>query len=109
MSYQILGVTVDIVILYVTIQWKAILYVISDTGCDSRHSHSICNNTMEQQYSMSYQILGVTVDIVILYVTIQWKAILYVISDTGCDSRHSHSICNNTMESNTLCHIRYWV
>ena len=58
---------------------------------------------------MSYQILGVTVDIVILYVTIQWKAILYVISDTGCDSRHSHSICNNTMESNTLCHIRYWV
>ena len=101
MSYQILGVTVDIVILYVTIiqicvtvdivilyvtiQWKAILYVISDTGCDSRHSrHS-------------------------LYVTIQWKAILYVISDTGCDSRHSHSICNNTMESNTLCHIRYWV
>ena len=82
MSYQILGVTVDIVILYVTIQWKAILYVISDTGCDSRHS---------------------------LYVTIQWKAILYVISDTGCDSRHSHSICNNTMESNTLCHIRYWV
>ena len=86
MSYQILGVTVDIVILYVTIQWKAIqwkaiLYVISDTGCDSRHT----------------------------YVTIQWKAILYVISDTGCDSRHSHSICNNTMESNTLCHIRYWV
>ena len=49
---------------------------------------------------MSYQILGVTVDIVIL-----WKAM----SDTGCDSRHSHSICNNTMESNTLCHIRYWV
>ena len=106
MSYQILGVTVDIVILYVTIQWKAILYVISDTGCDSRHSLYVTI----QWKAILYVISDTGCDSRhSLYVTIQWKAILYVISDTGCDSRHSHSICNNTMESNTLCHIRYWV